>query len=192
MTSSSSSQQATKLTRLGESAFNSIDKINSELLTLTYGAMVSQLIKDYKEVKSVNQELESMGYNIGVRLVDEFLAKSNVKSCSNFKETASVIAKVGLKMFLGISGEATNWREDGKQCSIVFRGNPLNDFVELPNHLSDLQYSNIICGVIRGALKMLQLIVECQIVKDELKGNSDTEIRLTLKEVIVERYEAKD
>lgn len=36
------------------------------------------------------------GYNIGVRLIDEFLAKSNVSRCVDFKETAEVIAKVGL------------------------------------------------------------------------------------------------
>ncbi|RRT70990.1 hypothetical protein B296_00035988 [Ensete ventricosum] len=37
---------------------------------------------------------QSRGYNIGVRLVDEFLAKSNVSRCVDFKETADVIAKV--------------------------------------------------------------------------------------------------
>jgi len=30
--------------------------------------------------------------------------------------------------------------------------NPLNDFVELPEEYNNLDYSNIICGVIRGAL----------------------------------------
>jgi hypothetical protein len=34
------------------------------------------------------------GYNIGTRLIDEFLAKSNVSRCVDFKETADVIAKV--------------------------------------------------------------------------------------------------
>lgn len=34
------------------------------------------------------------GYNIGVRLIDEFLAKSNVSRCVDFRETADVIAKV--------------------------------------------------------------------------------------------------
>jgi len=34
------------------------------------------------------------GYNIGIRLIDEFLAKSNVSSCVDFRETAEVIAKV--------------------------------------------------------------------------------------------------
>lgn len=40
------------------------------------------------------------GYNIGVRLVDEFLAKSNVSRCVDFRETAEVIAKVLLFSFL--------------------------------------------------------------------------------------------
>ena len=34
------------------------------------------------------------GYNIGVRLVDEFLAKAQIGTCQSFQETAEVIAKV--------------------------------------------------------------------------------------------------
>lgn len=34
------------------------------------------------------------GYNIGVRLVEDFLARSNVGRCHDFRETADVIAKV--------------------------------------------------------------------------------------------------
>ena len=45
------------------------------------------------------------GYNIGVRLIDEFLAKAQVGQCGNFSETAEVIAKVGFKMFLGVTAE---------------------------------------------------------------------------------------
>ena len=33
------------------------------------------------------------GYNIGVRLVDEFLAKAQIGTCQSFQETAEVIAK---------------------------------------------------------------------------------------------------
>lgn len=45
------------------------------------------------------------GYNIGVRLIDEFLAKAQVGQCGSFAETAEVIAKVGFKMFLGVVAE---------------------------------------------------------------------------------------
>jgi hypothetical protein len=50
--------------------------VNAELLAMTYGAVVVQLLKDYSDVALVNAELEKMGYNIGVRMVDEFFAKS--------------------------------------------------------------------------------------------------------------------
>lgn len=44
------------------------------------------------------------GFGIGQRLIDELLAKSNVGQCSDFRETAEVLAKVGFKMFLGVTG----------------------------------------------------------------------------------------
>ncbi|KAK7315358.1 hypothetical protein VNO77_33902 [Canavalia gladiata] len=50
--------------------------------------------KDYDEVDEVNKQLDQMGYNIGIRLFDEFLAKSYVSRCVDFKETADVIAKL--------------------------------------------------------------------------------------------------
>ena len=34
-----------------------------------------------------------MGYNIGLRLIDEFLAKSGVNACQDFRDTCDVIAK---------------------------------------------------------------------------------------------------
>lgn len=36
----------------------------------------------------------SRGYNIGVRLIEDFLARSSVGRCHDFRETADVIAKV--------------------------------------------------------------------------------------------------
>lgn len=91
-----------------------------------------------------------MGYNIGVRLIDEFLAKSGVQNCSNFKETADVISKVAFKMFLGISPEVTAWNKDNTAFSLLFTDNPLIDFVELPPQYSNLQYCNILCGIVKG------------------------------------------
>jgi len=35
------------------------------------------------------------GYNIGVRLIEDFLARSGIGRCNDFRETADVIAKVG-------------------------------------------------------------------------------------------------
>lgn len=119
----------------------------------------------------MNEQLEKMGHNIGVRIIDEFLAKSGVASCSNFKETGDTITKVAFKMFLGISAEVTNMSGDGNTFHIAFFDNPFIDFVELPPQYHDLCYCKLLCGVIKGALEMVQLQVECTFVKDMLKGD---------------------
>lgn len=73
-----------------------IDKVNSELVVLTYGTIVAQLCKDFDgDYVEVNKQLDKMGYNIGLRLIEDYLAKSNtMKRCANFRETAEMISKV--------------------------------------------------------------------------------------------------
>lgn len=64
-------------------------------------------------------------------------------------------------MFLNITPTVTNWTSDNKQFSLVFEDNPLADFVELPDDgraQDELWYSNILCGVLRGALEMVSLV----------------------------------
>ena len=61
---------------------------------MTYGALVVQLIQDYEDYAEVNKQLEKMGYNIGTRLIEDFLARSNLGRCTDFRETGEVIAKV--------------------------------------------------------------------------------------------------
>lgn len=153
-------------------------------MTLTYGTMVAQLCSDYNHKYSeVNQQLDKMGYNIGMRLIEDFFAKSGLQRCSNFRETAETISKVpiiqamlfrlpnrgvnqdgprvtlqqiGFKMFLNITPTVANWSADNKSFSLIFDENPLADFVELPNDgraQDELWFSNIFCGILRGALE---------------------------------------
>lgn len=63
---------------------------------LTYGTIVAQLCKDFEsDYVEVNKQLDKMGYNIGLRLIEDYLAKSNtMKRCANFRETAEMISKV--------------------------------------------------------------------------------------------------
>ena len=64
-------------------------------MTLTYGTIVAQLCSDYdSNYGEVNKQLDRMGYNIGMRLVEDFFAKSGTQRCANFRETAETIAKV--------------------------------------------------------------------------------------------------
>ncbi len=127
---------------------------------------------------------------MGMRLVEDFFAKSGVQRCVNLRETAETISKVGVlifiswklctrrwpidgilslyidwlrwqigfKMFLNITPTVVNWTNDNKQFSLIFDENPLADFVELPDDgraQDELWYSNILCGILRGALEMV-------------------------------------
>jgi hypothetical protein len=58
-----------------------------------------QLCKDFEnDYGEVNKQLDKMGYNIGLRLIEDYLAKSNtMKRCSNFRETADMIARVWIR-----------------------------------------------------------------------------------------------
>jgi len=53
--STSKSQQSAQ--RIGDALWAKMPKVNAELFTLTYGAMVMQLIKDHEEVEAVNAQL---------------------------------------------------------------------------------------------------------------------------------------
>lgn len=169
---------------------------NSELFALTYGSTVAQLCRDFNNnYQEVNQQLDKMGYNIGLRLIEEFLAKTGARRCQTFKETSEVISKIGFKIFLNIQPIVGNWSQDGKCFSLILTENPLAEFVELPiaqnpNVAKELWYSQVLCGVLRGALHMVQLDVDVWFVKDALRGDDQTEIKLKLLRILKDEVPA--
>jgi hypothetical protein len=91
-------------------------------VTLTYGTIVAQLCQDYDgNYQEVNKQLEKMGYNIGMRLIEDFLAKSNAGRCANFRETADMIAKVCRPLWGSTELEAHKNRLDSRYFSISRR-----------------------------------------------------------------------
>jgi hypothetical protein len=186
----------------GQALWAKMPKANAELFALTYGSLVTELVRDFEDPIEVNAQLERIGHSIGVRCVDELLSKADAISnlgaaatqCSNLRDTAEVVAKVGFRMFLGIQAEVGGFSQDQRSFSIYLQENPLSTFVELPaadegggvggDDLRKLKYSNLYCGVIRGALEQVNLKVECSILRDTLKGDELNEIRVELKEVL--------
>jgi hypothetical protein len=49
-----------------------------------------------------------------------------------------------------------------------------------------LSYCQMLCGVIRGALEMVNMRVACDFAKDALRGDDGFELRLKLLEVMPE------
>jgi hypothetical protein len=92
-------------------------------------------------------------------------------------------------MFLGISPLVINWSDDKKEFTLQIDDNPLLEFLELPEDLkeSGLLCSNLLCGVIRGALEMVHVLVEARCIKCTLKGDETTQLRVKLIRIVDER-----
>ncbi|CAD7691643.1 unnamed protein product [Nyctereutes procyonoides] len=168
-------------------------KINKDLFVLTYGALVAQLCKDYEKDEDVNKYLDKMGYGIGTRLVEDFLARSCVRRCHSYSEIIDIIAQVAFKMYLGITPSVTCNNSSRTEFSLILDKNPLVEFVEeLPAGRSSLCYCNLLSGIIRGALEMVHLAADVTFLQDTLKGDRVTEIGITfLKKLDEKKYRRK-
>ncbi|KAJ1508024.1 transport protein particle 22 kDa subunit [Coelomomyces lativittatus] len=160
---------------------------------LTYGSIVTQLLHDLNsDPIKVNAQLDKMGFQMGCRLIEEFVSKAQIGRCKDFKETCDIVAKVGFKMFLNIVPQVKEI--DSKTYSFLFEETPLSDYVEVPEMYQKkdppLYYSNVICGCIRGALEMIQLQVEVHWVSDVLLGDEVSELRIQLVKVLEDEIPA--
>lgn len=90
------------MSRSSKQAVPEVKTMNAELFTLTYGALVVDLLRDLESEEEVNNQLEKIGYNMGVRIADDLLSKNpNIGRCTDTHQIADVISKQALKSYLG-------------------------------------------------------------------------------------------
>jgi trafficking protein particle complex subunit 3 len=159
-------------------------KCNAEFFALTYGALVAELLRDLEDAAQITAELDRMGHSIGVRCIEEVLAKTNA-STKSFAETAELM-QTAFRMFLGLSMDAKVISETSYLLS--FPDNPLAIFVELPPPASEnkLEYSQLLAGMVHGMLEMLQYDVSSRIASSVLAGGETNEIAVELKQILQE------
>ena len=70
------------------------------------------------------------------------------------------------------------------------KDNPFADFVVLPpKYANSLWYSNIICGMLRGALGAINIKIKAYYIKDVLRGDDSNLIGVELLETDSGRLE---
>ncbi|XP_055348628.1 trafficking protein particle complex subunit 3-like [Paramacrobiotus metropolitanus] len=162
----------------GKAALFDNNKVNADLIKLTYGALVAQIIKDYERPEEVNKQLDKLGYNIGVRLIEDFLAHHNIPRCLDFRQTAERVQQA-FRFYMGVQPFVGNWSPSANEFSLIWeQTSPIGDFVEFPDSCRNLEYSRVLCGAVRGALEMVQIDVKVSIVREFLLGESATELKV--------------
>jgi len=107
---------AAKSAAIGNMLWSKQPKANAEFFALTYGALIGELLRDVESPDLVKSELDRMGYSIGCRCIEEFLAKTAATSETpvsvgggNFQETPEIL-KMALRMFFGINADC-KWNQ---------------------------------------------------------------------------------
>ena len=135
---------------------------------------MTQLISDCEDLEMVNASLDKMGYSIGIRLIDEFCAKNPLTVCTSFSASMEIITQVAFKMFFGNVIEIVHWNDKMNECTLNVNDIPMSMFVELPKQFQKtLWYSNLICGVLRGALEMVMMKIKVEFISDSLRDNDE-------------------
>lgn len=198
---------------VGDEMWKNQERVNGDLFAFTYGAMVSTLFREnFGDVASINARLDRMGYGIGCRLVDDFVSKLPSgtplpRACSDLRPAAEILAKAAFRVYLNIAQPLTvgEWSEDYTSFSLTFpqlnNGGNLqtsssgsvffdglgSEWVQLPEAAikGQLSYYQMLCGIIRGVLEMLQMQTQVSVVADPLLDRSASSLVLSVKLVRV-------
>ena len=137
------------------------NKVSGELVALTYGAFISQIVKDYEDVNEINKQIELLGYreqndlnnryNIGLRLIEEYLAKTRTRGIKSFRTSCENIASKAFPMYLGFAATIQSWSDDEQTCILrnifsIFDNQSLNQILQ--HYLLNFLMNQMICSII--------------------------------------------
>jgi hypothetical protein len=74
--------------------------------------LLASLSQDYENVEDVNRQLERMGYNIGVRIIEDFLARTGSGKCTDFRCCTSLCTALHCIATQGDLGEGAAGIQD--------------------------------------------------------------------------------
>ena len=162
-------------------------QIKMDLITFMYGSLLVRLTKDIKDINELNKKIELIGYDIGKRLVDDLIDdfQRNLDVSDQNKVMEKLICQL-TQYYLGIIGKYNQTGE--KEFHLTFTQNPISLYVELPESLEGLCYSNIICGILRGMMEISGFEIQCEFAKDKMKGDDINDLKITLVKLIEERF----
>ena len=169
-----------------ESLYEERKQNKVELLTFMYGSLLVRLTKDIKDINELNTKIENIGYEMGKRLLDDLIDDFQKKIDSSNSKLMEILIKQLAQYYLGIIASLNQLSE--KEYHLVFNENPISFYVELPEELNDLCYSNIICGIFRGMLEVSGFEIKCEFVKDKMKGDDVNDLKIELVKIIEERF----
>lgn len=158
---------------------------------------MTEMLKDYEDPKDVTVQLDKVrtpskhvktarfqiGFNMGSRLADDFLAKNaNVPRCVDTRQIADVLCRSAIPCYLGVSATASAWTSGDREFTITLESNPLTELVQVPNHLvsAGLSYSQLIAGAIRGALEA----VHFKVYASASESGTNTDVRIRFDQVL--------
>ena len=123
-----------------------------ELLTFMYGSLLVRLTKDIKDINELNKKIESIGYDMGKRLVDDLIDDfQRGLDVSDQNKLMERLINQLTEYYLGIIGTYNQVSE--KEYHLIFPENPISFYVELPESLSNLCYSILFVVFLEVCLK---------------------------------------
>lgn len=174
---------------VGEEQWKKMEKMPADLFHSMYGAVAVDAWRQCgNDGIKANARLDRIGFNMGGRLVEELCAKCPIISTvcgSTFREAGESIIKLLFKMYMNANVVIEPMDNDELIVSLPSNDEQLNAItknVVLPDdaRTSSFNYFQLYCGLMRGVLESLYWRTEVGMVNDQLKGDTNTQIRIKL------------